>query len=115
MVSDRIKQLRKERGLSITELARIAGVSKSYLSYIERDVQKNPSLQFLSKIAKTLNTTIEFLLGETEENEHSTSQIDEEWIVLIKRAMDDGVSKEEFQNYIEYIKFKKWEEQFNRK
>ena len=44
MIGERIKQLRLEKGYSITELAEVSGVSKSYLSYIERNLQTNPSL-----------------------------------------------------------------------
>jgi XRE family transcriptional regulator of biofilm formation len=104
MVGERIKELRKKKGYSISELAKYAGVSKSYLSYIERNVQKNPSLQFLAKLAKTLDTTIEYLLGQDSE------ELDEEWIDLIKKAIDNGVDKAEFQKYLEFVKFKKWEE-----
>ncbi|MDF1510369.1 helix-turn-helix domain-containing protein [Robertmurraya sp. DFI.2.37] len=104
MVGERIKELRKKKGYSISELAKYAGVSKSYLSYIERNVQKNPSLQFLAKLAKTLDTTIEYLLGQDSE------ELDEEWIDLIKKAIDNGVDKAEFQKYLEFVKFKRWEE-----
>lgn len=107
MVGERIKELRKSKGYSISELAKIAGVSKSYLSYIERDVQKNPSLQFLSKLAHTLDTTIEYLLGQDSEE----IAVDEEWVLLIKKAIDDGVSKEEFKKYLDFMRFKKWEEE----
>lgn len=106
MVGERIKRLREQKGYSISELAKIAGVSKSYLSYIERDVQRNPSLQFLSKIAITLDTSIEHLLGE----ETVEETLDEEWLELIKKAIEDGVSKEEFRKYLDFMKFKRWEE-----
>ncbi|MDQ0858415.1 transcriptional regulator with XRE-family HTH domain [Bacillus sp. V2I10] len=43
MIGERIKYLRQQKGYSLAELA---GVFKSYLSYIERDIQKNPSMQF---------------------------------------------------------------------
>jgi XRE family transcriptional regulator, master regulator for biofilm formation len=105
MVGERIKELRIKKGYSISELAKIAGVSKSYLSYIERNVQRNPSLQFLSKIAITLDTSIEYLLGDDSEEEH----LDEEWVALLRQAIEDGVSKDEFQKYLEFVKFKKWE------
>lgn len=108
MVGERIRELRLEKGYSITELARIAGVSKSYLSYIERDVQKNPSLQFLSKIALTLDTSIEFLLGDDQSKDEAL--LDEDWLSLIKQAIHTGISKEEFKNYLDFVKFKKWEE-----
>lgn len=103
MVGERIKQLRTKKGYSISELAKIAGVSKSYLSYIERNVQRNPSLQFLSKIAETLETSMEYLLEDEE-------QLDEEWVSLIKKAKVEGVSKEDFQKYLDFVKFKKWED-----
>jgi XRE family transcriptional regulator, master regulator for biofilm formation len=59
MIGKRIQRLRIEKGLTLSELAENAGVSKSYLSTIERDVQKNPSVQFLEKIASVLNVKID--------------------------------------------------------
>lgn len=52
MIGKRVKQLRTERGLSLTELAEKAGVAKSYLSTIERDIQSNPSIHFSRKYPK---------------------------------------------------------------
>lgn len=42
MVGDRIKGLREEMGLTINELAHLSNVSKSYISSIERGIQKIP-------------------------------------------------------------------------
>ncbi|MBD2798676.1 helix-turn-helix transcriptional regulator, partial [Xenorhabdus sp. 18] len=47
MIGERIKRLRLQKGISLTELAEKAGVAKSYISSIERNLQKNPSIQFL--------------------------------------------------------------------
>jgi XRE family transcriptional regulator, master regulator for biofilm formation len=110
MVGERIKKLRKRKGYSITELAELAGVSKSYLSNIERNLHSNPSLQFLSKIAAPLDTTIPFLLG-TDDNESPyfiDQLLDEEWRALIERAINEGMSKEDFKNFRDYIRFTKW-------
>lgn len=49
LIGQRIKQYRKEKGYSLSELAEKAGVAKSYLSSIERNLQTNPSIQFLEK------------------------------------------------------------------
>ncbi|QNG58465.1 XRE family transcriptional regulator [Metabacillus idriensis] len=106
MVGDRLRELRQEKGYSISELAELAGVSKSYLSYIERDIQKNPSLQFLQKISFTLDVDLEYLLG-TEKSVSEVS-IDEEWKALLNKAIEDGLSKEDFKDFQEYMKFKKW-------
>ena len=51
MIGERIKNLREQKGYSITQLAELANISKSYLSQIERNVQKNPSIDFLMKLA----------------------------------------------------------------
>lgn len=47
IVGEKIKRLRIRKKYSITELSEKANVSKSYLSYIERGIQENPSVQVL--------------------------------------------------------------------
>ena len=85
MVGKRVQQLRLKRGMSLSELAEKAGVSKSYLSTIERDVQSNPSMQ--------------------PDDQHEQTKLDEEWYQLVREAMDSGVSKEQFR---EFLEFNKW-------
>lgn len=112
MVGERLKELRLEKGYSISELAELAGVSKSYLSYIERDVQKNPSLQFLKKIASTLETEVEDLLGPSSSEDLSNDFVlDEEWSHLLNKAIEEGMSKNDFKEFRDYLKFRKWKQQ----
>jgi len=106
MIGSRLKQLRLKRGLSINELSERAGVSKSYLSYIERGIQKNPSLQVLSRLAKTLDTNVEDLLGQNRDAS-ILPNVDDYWKDLIQEAIRNGVTKEDFSYYLEFIKFKK--------
>ncbi|TXC92378.1 helix-turn-helix domain-containing protein [Metabacillus litoralis] len=114
MVGERLRELRQEKGYSISELAELAGVSKSYLSYIERDVQKNPSLQFLRKIATTLQTDVEDLLGNSSSNAQSQNFVlDEEWGRLLNKAISEGMSKNDFKEFRDYLKFRKWKEAKN--
>ncbi|MGP4060930.1 helix-turn-helix domain-containing protein [Halobacillus sp. H74] len=61
-IGEKIRVLRMEKGLSVNEFARKSGVSKSYISNIERGVQKNPSLIVMGKLAKTLDVPLEELL-----------------------------------------------------
>lgn len=61
-IGERIRLLRIERRLSVNEFANKSGVSKSYISNIERGVQKNPSLIIMGKLAKTLEVSLEELL-----------------------------------------------------
>jgi XRE family transcriptional regulator of biofilm formation len=110
MIGSRIKRLREEKKFSITELARVAGVSKSYLSQIERGVQTNPSLQFLLKISSPLGTTLDYLLveGRSEKAIDTEKDLDDEWKLLIKQAIDSGFKKEDFHEYQNYLKFQQW-------
>lgn len=108
-VGERIKRLRSKNKLSITELSIKAQVSKSYLSYIERGIQENPSLQVLSRLAKTLEVSLEELTGHpiSKHEEVSLPPIDPEWLDMINEAIRNGVSKEEFAFYIDFMKYKK--------
>ncbi|KAB2336085.1 helix-turn-helix domain-containing protein [Cytobacillus depressus] len=108
MVGMRIKRLRMEKGLSINELSEKAGVSKSYLSYIERGIQQNPSLQVLSRLAKTLSTDVEDLLDQRKNSDDfDVNHVDSEWMELVQHAIENGVTKEDFAYYLDFIKFKK--------
>jgi len=106
MVGIRIKKLRLMKGYSINELSERAGVSKSYLSYIERGIQKNPSLQILSKLASTLDTNLEQLLHQNDAL-FSNAALDDEWIELLETAVKEGITKEEFSYCLEFLKFKR--------
>lgn len=62
MIGVRIKQLREQKGFSLTKLAKEAQISKSYLSNLERQTNTNPSLSVLSKIATALDVTTNELI-----------------------------------------------------
>ncbi|WP_409270389.1 helix-turn-helix domain-containing protein [Neobacillus sp. SCS-31] len=108
MVGTRIKELRVQKGYSICELARLANVSKSYLSQIERGLHKNPSIQVLSKVGKTLGTSVEGLLKE----EHSAGKdeivLDSEWREMLVTAIKEGLRKEDFVEYRKFMKYETW-------
>lgn len=106
MIGDKIKQLRIEKEMSMTELAAQADVAKSYLSTIERNLQVNPSLQFLEKISRVLNVRVHELIEEVELGQ--TNEFDHDWVQIAKEAMTSGISKEEFK---EFIEFNKWRSQ----
>lgn len=62
-VGDRLAHLRQTKGLSLDELSRQAGVSKSMLSQIER-AQANPTVAVVWRLANALNVDIGSLLGD---------------------------------------------------
>jgi transcriptional regulator with XRE-family HTH domain len=57
----RVRELRKERGLSQVELAAKVGIDRSYMGFLERG-ERNPSLEVIAKIAEALNVAPDELL-----------------------------------------------------
>jgi XRE family transcriptional regulator, master regulator for biofilm formation len=102
MIGERVKKYRQEKRMSMTELAEKAGVAKSYLSSIERNLQQNPSIQFLEKVSAALKIPIDALLHDQPEDQN----IDHEWLKIAEEAMDSGISKEQFRDFIEFNKWK---------
>jgi len=62
LVGGKIRELRKERGLSQEELGEKAGFHFSYLGGLERG-ERNVSLENLAKVAETLGVDIGELFG----------------------------------------------------
>jgi len=56
----RIKQLRKERGMTQEQLALTANIERSYLGAIERG-ERSPTLDKISSIAKALKVSVKDL------------------------------------------------------
>ena len=103
MIGEKIKQLRQEKRMSISELAEKAGVAKSYLSSIERNLQSNPSIQFIEKISAVLGVSVNDLISE--DSVDNTAELDNDWMRIVQEAMESGVSKDQFR---EYLEFNKW-------
>ncbi|MHA7964369.1 helix-turn-helix domain-containing protein [Paenibacillus sp. CAU 1782] len=105
MIGERIQMFRKRRGLSLTELSQRAGVAKSYLSSIERGLQQNPSIQFLEKIGEVLHVPVEEFVN-SEQQDRPAGELDREWEEIVREAMNSGVSKEQFKEFLEFNKWK---------
>lgn len=64
----KLAESRKAKKLSQSELARMLNTNHSIIGKYERDEVK-PSIDVVKKLADTLDTTVAFLLGETEDME----------------------------------------------
>jgi transcriptional regulator with XRE-family HTH domain len=62
-IGQRVRNLRKQQQLSLSELAVRAGVSKSYLSTVENGSGSRPGAAVLHKVALALGVTLGDLLG----------------------------------------------------
>lgn len=105
MIGEQIKKYRMAKGFSLSELAETASVAKSYLSSIERNIQKNPSIQFLEKVSNVLGIPVELLLQD-KNAEINATDLDQAWTELVQEAMDSGVTKDQFKEFLEFNKWK---------
>ena len=64
---NRIRQLRKERGLSITKLAESIGISYQSLQRYEAG-KRDPGIQVLIKLADYFNVSVDYLIGREPKN-----------------------------------------------
>lgn len=59
--ANKLKKLRKDRGLSQEALALLCDIDRTYIGRIE-NMKRNPSLEILDKIARGLNISLPELL-----------------------------------------------------
>lgn len=65
-LGEKIKMLRKQKGLSIEKLGEISGTSKSYIWEIENRNSSNPTADKLAKISEALGVTTDYLMNDTQ-------------------------------------------------
>lgn len=65
-LGDKLRRLRKEKGLTLEKLAEASNSSKSYIWELENKPVPRPSADKLAKIAECLGVTIDYLLDEGE-------------------------------------------------
>ena len=64
----RVRDLRKDRGLTLEELAGVSGVSRAMISKLERG-EKNPTLVIAARLAEGLGVSLSRLAGVEERRE----------------------------------------------
>jgi len=67
VLGEKLRKLRKKKGLTLDQLADQTESSKSYIWELENKNPPRPSAEKLAKIAERLDTTIEYLLDKGEE------------------------------------------------
>jgi len=61
-IAENIKILRGKKGLSLERIARLADLSLNTVVKMENGVNKNPTIETLSKIAKALEVGVDDLI-----------------------------------------------------
>lgn len=87
-LGDKIRALRKQRKLSLEQLAEMTDSSKSYIWELENKDDPKPSAEKIGKIAAVLEVTTEFLLNDTVETPNE-QVIDEAFFRKYKKMPDD--------------------------
>lgn len=62
VIGERVREARKQAGLTQTQLSNAAGISRSYLADTEGG-RYNPSVKTLLKIASVCHVDLNFLVG----------------------------------------------------
>ena len=58
MYSNKIKQVRESKGITLSKLSQLTGISSGYLCHLEKGSRKNPSIVVMNKISDALNKSI---------------------------------------------------------
>jgi len=61
-ISSNLKKLRDKRGYSLEKIARLADLSLNTIVKVENGVNKNPTIETLTKIAKALEVGVDDLI-----------------------------------------------------
>lgn len=64
-LGDKIRELRKQKKLSLDQLAELTDSSKSYMWELENKDDPKPSAEKVARIATALDVTTEFLLSDS--------------------------------------------------
>lgn len=103
--SERLKDLRKQAGLTQVDVAEKLGISQPAYASWERGAKK-PTQENLVKIAQILNVSVDYLVGNSEEKADELDNIE-----LLFRMNSKGLTEEEKEIFkkelIEFMKERK--------
>lgn len=112
MIGKKILEIRKSRGFTLSELSEKSNVSKSYLSNIERDLNQNPSVEVVIKLANVLQVNLETLLSPIIKEENP-QMLEKEWIEFVSDLKKSGLHKDQLHHYKPLIEFIQWQKTVN--
>lgn len=96
MIGDNIRRIRKEKGYSINKLSKETGISLGYLSDLENNKAKNPSMDKLKTIAKFLETTLNDIIGSSSTISDNNINQENQHKVNIKNSISNKILPDNF-------------------
>jgi len=88
--SKRLKELRKERGLTQEDLSKLSGVSFPTISRYENGQRDEPKLTILKTLANYFDVTLDYLVGDTDVKDVNFTATE---IARIFKELDDDGKK----------------------
>lgn len=85
--AERLKKLRKKKGLSQNELAEAIGVHFTQVSRYERGETK-PNAEAMTKLARALDATVDYLMNGTVDDVVQEAGLEKEMINRFKQVQD---------------------------
>ncbi|MEX0083520.1 helix-turn-helix domain-containing protein [Clostridium butyricum] len=96
MIGDNIRRIRKEKGYSINKLSKETGISLGYLSDLENNKAKNPSMDKLKTIAKFLETTLNDIIGSSSTISDNNVNQENQNKINIKNSISNKILPDNF-------------------
>ena len=96
--SERLKELRKDAGLSIVELSTAINYSKSIISYWENGI-KEPSLNAIVTLSQYFHVTADYLIGLKEYESPTALPVNEREILNLYQSLSPA-RKEDLKIYL---------------
>lgn len=92
LIGNKLKELRKSRGLTQEELGNLLGIAKSSISMYERDFRR-PFYEVLIRYVDIFNTSADFILGTRNLIKDNLSRLDCERRSFVNELVDFLIRK----------------------
>ncbi|MGA6841342.1 helix-turn-helix domain-containing protein [Priestia megaterium] len=107
MIGPRIREMRMERQLSLSELAERTKITKSYLSNIERNICTNPTIDVIQKLASGFKVHPSVLLNWVDNKKELQSTNNSLTNIRYKINSMSNEQLGELKDYVEVIELKR--------
>ena len=104
---NRIEMLCEKKKITVTEMCRKTNISRGSLTDLKANRSKSLSQKALSKIADYFEVSIDYVLGNNSESNDTVLDEQLEGIDFALMSETEGLTNEQKQTVINYIKFLK--------
>lgn len=96
----KLTELRKQRGLTQSDIAKVLGIARTTYSSYEQG-RRSPDIDIQNKIADYFNVSLDYLHGREGAEEHVLSDKQ----LRVASHVDDDLSEEQIEEIVHYIDF----------